>query len=98
MPSDKAPGPDGFTGAFFKICWVIIKEDVMIAVTLIGNLHVASFHWLNYANIALLPKKDGAEDISELRPISYWGSVQITKNLLPMQPRICPRTYLLVML
>jgi len=21
MPSDKAPGPDGFTGTFFKACW-----------------------------------------------------------------------------
>ena len=29
MPSNKAPGPDGFTGAFFKKCWSIIKEDVM---------------------------------------------------------------------
>jgi len=28
MPSDKAPGPDGFTCAFFKTCWEIIKEDV----------------------------------------------------------------------
>jgi hypothetical protein len=29
MPGDKAPGPDGFTGAFFKRCWDIIKGDVM---------------------------------------------------------------------
>jgi hypothetical protein len=28
MLPDKAPGPDGFTGAFFKKCWEIIKEDV----------------------------------------------------------------------
>ena len=32
MPSDKASGPDGFTGAFFKACWKIIKEDVMAAI------------------------------------------------------------------
>lgn len=31
MPSDKAPGPDGFTGVFFKKCWEIIKEDVTAA-------------------------------------------------------------------
>jgi hypothetical protein len=25
----KAPGPDGFTMAFFKSCWVVVKHDVM---------------------------------------------------------------------
>ena len=28
MPIDKAPGPDGFNGMFFKKCWHIIKEDI----------------------------------------------------------------------
>jgi hypothetical protein len=27
MPSDRAPGPDGFNGMFLKKCWGIIKED-----------------------------------------------------------------------
>lgn len=35
-----------------------------------GNLHADNFHWLNSANIALLPKKDAAEDVSDFRPIS----------------------------
>lgn len=70
MPSDKAPGPDGFTGAFFKICWDTIKVDVMNVIQLFGSLHSENFHWLNSANIALLPKKDGAEAISDFRPIS----------------------------
>jgi hypothetical protein len=30
--SDKAPGPDGFTGAFFKASWEIIKDDIMAAI------------------------------------------------------------------
>jgi hypothetical protein len=28
MPMDKAPGPDGFNGMFFKKCWHIIKQDI----------------------------------------------------------------------
>lgn len=31
-PQDKAPGPDGFTGLFFKQCWSIVKSDLMAAV------------------------------------------------------------------
>jgi hypothetical protein len=70
MPSDKAPGPDGFTCAFFKKCWDIIKVDLMLVIHLLGNLHAENFHWLNSANIALLPKKDGVEEVSDFRPIS----------------------------
>ena len=69
-PGDKASGPDGFTCAFFKACWDVIKVDVMAVVNHFSNLHATNLHWLNSANIALIPKKDGAEDISDFRPIS----------------------------
>ncbi|XP_019242559.1 PREDICTED: uncharacterized protein LOC109222690, partial [Nicotiana attenuata] len=29
---DKAPGPDGFSMAFFNKCWVVVKKDVVAAV------------------------------------------------------------------
>ena len=32
MPSDKAPGSDGFIGLFFQKAWEIIKEDIVAAV------------------------------------------------------------------
>jgi hypothetical protein len=40
FPSDKAPGPDGFTGGFYKSCWNIIKMDLMAALSIIhqGNV------------------------------------------------------------
>ena len=65
MPNDKAPGPDGFTGIFFKKCWLTIKTDIMQAIHSFNNLHSANLHWLNAANIVLLPKKDGAEEIAD---------------------------------
>lgn len=70
MPSDKAPGPDGFTGAFFKSCWEIINLDVMKVIHCFGSLQNANLQWLNSANVVLLPKKDGAESIADYRPIS----------------------------
>ena len=70
LPSDKAPGPDGFSGAFFKGCWEIIKGDIMLVVNHFSNLRSENLHWLNSANIALVPKKDGTESISNFCPIS----------------------------
>ena len=29
MEGDKAPGPDGFTMAFFQKCWSVVEVDVM---------------------------------------------------------------------
>ena len=29
MESDKAPGPDGFLIHFYKVCWPIIKSDLL---------------------------------------------------------------------
>ena len=31
LPNDKASGPDGFTGLFYKRDWDIIKADIMNA-------------------------------------------------------------------
>jgi hypothetical protein len=83
LPGDKAPGPDGFTGIFFKRCWDVVKTDLMRVIHQFGNLHVSNLHWLNSANVVLLPKKDGAEEISDFRPISLIHSIAkiITKVL-----------------
>jgi hypothetical protein len=86
MPSDKAPGPNGYTGAFFKKCWDIIKGDLMRVILQIGNLHAENFHWLNSANIALLPKNDAAEEVGDFRPISLIHAIaKIISKMLALR-------------
>ena len=75
MSSDKAPGPDGFTGAFFKGCWEIIKDDVMAAMHSLFHLNDQSFELLNSVSIILLPKKADALKVSDFRPISLIHSI-----------------------
>ena len=45
LPPDKAPGPDGYTGCFYKICWPVIKSDLMAAISAVqlGILGTCSF-------------------------------------------------------
>ncbi len=88
MPADKAPGPDGFTGAFFKACWEIIKEDILLVFNSIFNLRCAHLNLINSANIVLIPKKDGAESVSNYRPISLIHSIaKIFSKLLALRLR-----------
>jgi hypothetical protein len=61
---DKAPGPDGYTGAFFKACWSTIKGDIMAVINKFSNLQTSNLHWLDSTNIALIPKKEGAEEVT----------------------------------
>ena len=70
LPSDKASGPDGFTGLFYKVCWSIIKDDVMAAALAVWDRRLNSFYKLNSAYIAMIPKKEGADQIKDFRPIS----------------------------
>ena len=83
LPSDKSPGPNGFTGRFYKFCWSIIKEDLMAAVIAIWNRKFDNFHKLNSAFITLIPKKDNADQVKDFRPISLVHSFAklITKIL-----------------
>lgn len=70
LPPDKAPGPDGFTGRFYKECWAIIKADIMAA---IGAVHAGDscmLHRLNSAYIVLIPKSEEAIKVGGYRPIS----------------------------
>jgi hypothetical protein len=59
MAGDKAPGPDGYSMAFFQRCWDIVKNDVM-AVFREFYTHGTFEKIINATFLALIPKKPGA--------------------------------------
>ncbi|KAM0925715.1 hypothetical protein ACQ4PT_003983 [Festuca glaucescens] len=66
LPMVKAAGPDGFSGRFFQTAW----DDVFRAIQHLYSLRAKGMRNLNDAFIILLPKKDGAIDVKDFRPIS----------------------------
>lgn len=70
MPIDKAPGPDGFTGLFYRFAWPIIKNDIMRAFHALWSLDARSLYLVNQAYMVLLRKKDDAALVGDYRPIS----------------------------
>ncbi|RVW43416.1 Transposon TX1 uncharacterized 149 kDa protein [Vitis vinifera] len=71
---DKAPGPDGFSMAFWLFAWEFVKADVMgfFKEFYENGKFVKS---LNATFLVLIPKKVGAEALGDYRPISLVGSL-----------------------
>ena len=74
MNKDKAPGPNGFTLAFWQSCGDFAKEEIldMFKEFYEQNVFLKS---LNNTFLVLLPKKGGAEDLGDFRPISLLGGL-----------------------
>ena len=80
---DKAPGPDDFTMTFWLFCWDVVKPEIL------G--HFREFYLngtfqrsLISTFLLLIPKKEGAEDLRDFRPISLVGSVyKLLAKVLP---------------
>src|SRR4051794_29055550 len=82
MPTDKAPGPDGFNGSFIKKCWDIICQDFY---RMISNFHAGQINLqsINSAFITLIPKKDTPRNANDFRPILLLNcTIQIITKLL----------------
>ena len=73
MPSDRAPGPEGFTGAFYKAAWHIIQPKIMAAVQAFTDGNCRNMGKLNSALVTLLPKKIDASCPGDFRPITMIG-------------------------
>jgi hypothetical protein len=70
MPGDRAPGPDGFTGAFYQRAWPIIKPDILAGLMKLCVGDGRGFARLNRALITLIPKGPEAMETKDFRPIS----------------------------
>jgi hypothetical protein len=74
-PSEKAPGPDGCIGSFYKEFWDIIKLDIISVIKEMFALRASYWNLLNSANVTLIEKKDGVQAIGDYRPISVMHSI-----------------------
>jgi hypothetical protein len=88
--SDRASGPDGFTGAFYKAAWATIKDDIMHALNALFFGDSRMFRSLNNTFIVLLPKKPDASTTGDYRPITMIHNFgKLTSKLLAT--RLAPR-------
>ena len=71
---DKALDPDGFSMAFYHHCWGVVERDVL-AMFVEFYQHSKFEKSLNATFVALIPKKNGASNIRDFRPISLVGNV-----------------------
>ena len=70
LPADRAPGPDGYPGKFYKACWPIIKTDFLAALITLQQGDARKLELLNSAYLTLIPKKSEAWEAKDYRPIS----------------------------
>jgi hypothetical protein len=69
MPTDRAPGPDGFNGLFLKKCWTMVQSEFYRLAEEFhqGNLQLQN---INGSYITLVPKVPMPLVVSHFRPIS----------------------------
>ena len=74
LVKDKAPRLDGFTMAFWLFCWDVMKVEIM---SFFREFHEMGrfVKSLNATFLVLVPKKGGAEDLKDFKPISLVGSL-----------------------
>ena len=80
IPTDHAPGPDGFNGFFLKVCWDIIKEDFYALCEDFWKGAII-LQCLNTSLITLIPKKLTPESVNDYRPISLGYSLLLFAKL-----------------
>ena len=90
---NKAPVPDGLTSGFYKAAWNVVGQEV---VTSIRYFFVSSFlsAATNATILSLVPKRQGASQIFDFRPIAYLNTIYkvisriLVRKLKPILPEL----------
>jgi hypothetical protein len=64
LPNNKAPGPHGFTGLFYKLSWDIIKGDIMNALNAFWCQDSRSFNHVNDRGLYDPAQEKGTSNIN----------------------------------
>lgn len=84
MLNDKALGPNDFNGKILKLCWNIVKHD-FCNLFYEGNVNLES---INSSFIALIPKVNNPDKVSNFRPISLLSiAINLITKLLANRPQ-----------
>jgi hypothetical protein len=67
---EKEPDPDGFTGVFYRVCWDIVKQEIVAAFHCFYKLSASPLPKLNVALLTLILKKEVLEQSEDYMPIS----------------------------
>lgn len=79
---NKCPGPDGMNGHFFQQFWETMSSEITTMITCFFNTGKLE-EGINKTNICLVPKKLGAKQLDQFRPISLCNVVyKIVSKLL----------------
>jgi hypothetical protein len=90
ITKENALGPDGLIGAFYSVCWEVIKSDLCQTVRQLLQHRGNTFNLLNTTNVVLFPKKDMADSMGDFRPISLVHNItKIFSKILAL--RLAPR-------
>lgn len=82
MDLSKAPGPDGFSGSFYRRCWSIVKEEVVETVQSLFKFK-KFVKEINSTFFCLIPNYTNPFSFDKYRPISLCNfSYKIMSKLL----------------
>ncbi|KAM1803504.1 hypothetical protein ACFX12_029481 [Malus domestica] len=93
IPSARAPGPNGFSGCFYKDHWTTVGEDVMKTIKAFWHLGTL-LRKLNHTNLVLIPKVKCPKNMTQFRPIALCNvsykilAKVITNRLKKIMPKV----------